>query len=301
MDNEVSYQKIRSYLLGQLTPEQVKDFEEKLASDSGLAEEVELHRNLIPALDRLKERALQANFQKWRKEFEEEKISSQIKRFHWYYVVIPVILLLTGLWFSLRNSTGLNKKNEVWPLDTLQPRNTLPLQKDPITIPEPATSVDDPATIAAIKSLSDEYLTININFQKNFEVLGENNDNGWKMQIMKADSEAESQNFQKALDLLKSLNNIPEAHALIYSRQAYLNFKLGNFETAISNYREYMKWDGDTDKTYWQEALYLLADYNDHQREFWEKLDYILELPDHKHYEDAKSLAAQLKSLGVRH
>ncbi|MBK8966951.1 MAG: hypothetical protein IPM36_09785 [Lewinellaceae bacterium] len=67
MRNEVSYQKIRAYLLGELTPEQVKDVEDLMTRDPEFAEEVEMHRKLLPALDRLNERGLHANFQKWSK------------------------------------------------------------------------------------------------------------------------------------------------------------------------------------------------------------------------------------------
>ena len=314
MYNEISYQKIRSYLLGQLSPEEVKEFEAKLAADAELAEEVETHRDLLPALDRLKERSLHANFQKWKLELEEEKKTPNETWFRWYYIVIAALFVLLGvLWVLLRNDPRLTKESEVSPLDTLQPTG-LPSQPDSNiaalegpteAVPSPSpeaeseaiTSSDNPTQIAAVKTLSYN-LIARVDLPKvPIGSRGQESADTWKTRVVQVDSLARLQNFQEALKLLNSTNNIPEAHR--YSRLAYLHSKLDNHILAISNYKEYMKWDGDREKTNWELALYYLAGYPDTKGEFWETVDLILKSPDHKHYADANKLVAELKSLGV--
>ena len=311
----MSYQKIRAYLLGELTPEQSKDFEAKLAADVELAEEVELHRNLLPALDRLKERNLHANFQKWKMELEGEKDPLQGTWFRWYYVAIAILLILLGaLWFFSRDNSDINKKSEASPVDTLQ-QEALPPQSDsivvlekptratPPTIPKSksntTTSLKDSIQIVAAKNLSEDFIA-SIDFPKvPLGIRGPNDGDVWEKLVSQADSAAKLQNFQEALKLLNSVRDTPEAEAHLLYRFAYLYSKLGDHNLAISNYEKYLSFDYDLEKTNWELALYYLASYPNNKKEFWGKMDSILMDPEHRHHANAEKLATELQSAGI--
>ena len=315
MYNEISYQEIRAYLLGQLTPEQVKDFEKKLKVDPELAKEVEIQRELLPALERLKERELQANFQEWKKELEDDNEPPRGSWFRWYYPVITLIIVIIGsLYFNWKNNNTptLTGESEIPPPDTTSIQVPPPnksdslIEKDPSIIPPKNNSKSPPKTntlskdslqIVAVRNLAED-LIASIDLPKVSKVRGGKEEDAWKTPTMEADTATKLKDYEKALEILNNTTpNIPKAH--LYSRLAFLYSKTKDYETAILSYKEYMKEDFDVTKTNWELALYYLASYPYYEKEFWETIDLILRLPNHPHYADAEKLVSELQEIGI--
>ncbi|MEZ4942167.1 MAG: hypothetical protein R3D58_14915 [Saprospiraceae bacterium] len=305
MRNEVPYQKIRAYLLGELTPDQVKDIEALIALDPEFAAEVEACRSLLPALDRLNERGLQANFQKWKAELGDEKKTVRNTRHRWLYIVVCLGIALLGLLYLVsREPAGALENNMEIPTDTPQQtpsaksNDSIRQSKPPPVTETPTkkqTTSQDKTHITArqlaLRQISDMIPPVVT------EVRGSKKESQWTITIQQVDTLAANQHYTEALNLLNNSSDLPKGHSLI--RQVYLQHNLNMHQAAIKTYRKYEETVGNPDEAEWGLALVYLAAYSTHKADFWKQIDAIEAMSGHAYQAETEKLVEKLKNAGI--
>ncbi len=89
MDEDLLHEKIEAYLLGQLPADEVEAFASRIAADAGLAKQVEIQRAALLGLERLAERSLHAQFNRWDKTLDAVQPGPKSQSF-WRWISAPI-------------------------------------------------------------------------------------------------------------------------------------------------------------------------------------------------------------------
>lgn len=326
MVDQPLHEKIEAYLLGQLPPGETADFKKEIESDSQLAEEVELHRLILPVSDRLAELDLHRDFARWRQEMETDPPESAPPakpRNRLPGLIALALLIGAGAFLLWRIMEGCveseraeRRRIEQALLNAQQENEQLKqekkqLQDDLSAALRPAAPVPKAAPppsggkqpIAAAPEpeyvqWADEGLMAYAD-----DMLGSFRTRGGtdKPLIEKAATSLRLGQYREAAAFLRA---VKPGDTSIYSRSlemlAYTQFKRKQYTEAVNTYNKYREHNKDTEKTDWDLCLFYLADYPRYKNELRVLLDSILNDPKHPKYREASALMVKMEAAGLK-
>ncbi len=283
MKNDDTFNKIESWLSGELPEAEARAFEAEMAADAALASEVERHRRGREALNRLAQQALQTDMVQWRESLNDlpeppadaPPIAGISNRFRW--ILGGLLLMLLGgivYWF--------------WPSENIRPDNppvqekTLPKTKTEIPVvikpsDEPANEIKNPKQTEdkrlpqlialAETNLSDFQGSIR---QQYGQTMGDDEEENPVFTAgVKAFKQDDLKTAKKDLLLvLKADPFFPSAREIL----AFIYFREKNYTKAVQCYESFASQSADPAKD-WRLLQFYLADYQNSRADFWKKLE----------------------------
>ena len=334
MTDQALHDKIESYLLGKMPPEEARTFETAIQNDPELAEEVELHRLILPVPDRLAEIDLRHDFARWRHEMEPDpppaQPSPQTRYFNIWSAVILLLLLAGafGIWQYYETQLAeerserirIEKELEAEKLrsenlekETRQLRNDiLEMQKPPVIVTPPSPAVIKPPPVAPppvpdtpkkepeyVALADEELIAYADNISETLRTRGARSEAKGEELADKADTAIVNKKYREALNLLTRISSGDPMYPKSREMLAYVYFKRRQYSKAVEAYRKYRTFDGNTDKTDWELCLFYLADYPRYKSEFQPLLQKILDDTKHPLRSKATALRQTLADKGI--
>jgi hypothetical protein len=321
MSDFEQYEKIELYLKKELSPDEMKAFENDIKNNPKLAEAVELHRLEWDAMEVLIEADLKKKMTEWHVPFEvtpsvfseknEEKSnlvntnSIPRNRLNWLMGIAASLTLLTVA--------------TVWYFNRPQP------QKPEITKIEPTQKIDTPSVFSPILEEKKEEKVVeksqkqdtkkveipNIIDDKNYlayayeayenegaptyedmQVRGASNENI----LDDAGKAYDKKDYKRAIDLLKNTPVSDENFAAL-EILAHAEFQSKNHKAALPVFQNLLKLSGkkSKEKSEWYLLLCYLSDYKNHQLDFKNLSESILAQKEHAYFEETKKLTSKMK------
>lgn len=329
MIDQALHEKIENYLLGKMTPEEAASFEADIENDPQLAEEVELHRLILPVPDRLAELDLRQDFTRWRDEMEPDpppaQPSPQTRYFNIWSAVILLLLLAGafGIWQYYETQLAeerserirIEKELEAEKLrsenlekETRQLRNDiLEMQKSPVIVTPPSPAVVKPPPVPDTLKKEPEYVALADeeliayadNISETLRTRGARSEAKGEELADKADTAIVNKKYRAALNLLTQISSDDPMYPKSREMLAYVYFKRRQYSKAVEAYRKYRTFDGNTDKTDWELCIFYLADYPRYKSEFQPLLQKILDDAKHPLQSKAGTLRQALADKGI--
>lgn len=333
MIDQTLHDKIEAYLLGGLSPQEARDFEADIQNDPELAEEVELHRLILPVPGRLAELELQADFARWRQEMDGDDPppesapppQPQTKYGKMWPAALALLLLAGAFWLWRHYETRLEQEralrqqmekalsDEKLRSENLE-RQVRQMQQDLLDLQKPAqtpvTRQAAPpagnqrvaAAPAAAPSAEPEWVELAgqelLAYADNMveSVRGRSIQTGASGEelVGKADSAIQKEKYRQATRLLNQVGAGDPMYPKALEMLAYVYFKRKQYQQAVGTYLKYREFDSDTDKTDWDLCLFYLADYRRYRTEFQALLKKIMNDPQHPRHDKAVSLRKEL-------
>lgn len=333
MIDQALHDKIEAYLLGDLPPAEADAFEKQIANNPELAEEVELHRLILPVPDRLAELDLQQDFARWQRELDaidpppKSPPPAPKPGYAKFWLAAPVLLLLAGafgLWqyyegriareraerqrleqaLEAEKRKSDTQEQEIRQLreDLLRLQQTAPGPAiKPATPPgrnQQAAAVQPPAP--EWTQLADQELIAYADVMlESLRGRGVRSDAGGEELVDKADTAILNKKYREATKLLTRVKADDPLYPKSLEMLAYVYFKRKLYAQAVDAYRKYRVFDGDTDKTDWDLCLFYLADYQRYRSEFQELLNKITGDAKHPRRDKALALRDALAEKGI--
>jgi tetratricopeptide (TPR) repeat protein len=328
MDNDVLFDKIEAYINNALSPAEKKAFEADIANDDDLATAVQMHRLEHDGMERILETDLRQKMKQWETEVPQppdEKVEQIFPKPRFRKrIVLAVLSLLTlfVVYFVLLKPAPKVEpiKNEPIKYDPTGKRLTpqvIDTGKTPIVSNESTPSVSKPEK-PIIKD-NNEQITKkdDVIVQNNTPQTTETTDTHYLALAEEVYEEPSSsairgsssanvlsdasdafydKNYQKAIDLLKSVPNTDAQYAksLVITGHAY--FKLKQYKKAIPAFQELIKIGKPySEDAEWYLILCYLADYSKNKSLVDLGLKAILSNALHPHYKQAEGLQGKLK------
>lgn len=331
------HDKIEAYLMGELPPEEAAAFEKQIGNDPELAEEVELHRLILPVPGRLAELELQADFARWRQEMDgddppPESLPGQPKTGYGklWPAALALLLLAGAFWLWRHYETRLEQEralrqqmekalsDERLRSENLE-RQVRQMQQDlldlqipaqtPVTrqAAPPAGNQPVAAAPAAAPSAEPEWVELAgqelLAYADNMveSVRGRSIQAGASGEelVGKADSAIQKEKYRQATRLLNQVGAGDPMYPKALEMLAYVYFKRKQYSQAVESYRRYREFDSDTDKTDWDLCLFYLADYRRYRTDFQALLNKIMNDAQHPRHDKAVSLRKELADKGI--
>lgn len=300
--------KIDAYLKGHLSKEETAAFEQDMAADTALAQQVARQRLHLEALDLLLEDDLRAKMKNWETEMDDKPVASN----NWKkggFLIITIAVLL-GLYFLFKPKNNidlpahLNKKDslilEKNNIDTLQikPNPTVPSQNEPSfpnksELPSPPKS-DAKKPIVKAQTLPNDLLETTNEDLALVLIDLENNTVRRDTQSNRLMSETyrllKQKDYSKALNVLKNVSNTEGVFL-----RAVTYFLNGQYTNALPVFENLVKNDGfsRTETAEYYAALCLLE--NGQKQEGAQRLTKIATDNGHQY---ANKAVLTLKRLG---
>lgn len=331
MVDQPLHEKIEAYLLGQLPPEEAAAFKKEMEGDPQLAEEVELHRLILPVSDRLAEMDLHNDFARWRQEMEAAPPASPSPaktRNRLPGLIALALLICAGaflLWQYMEGRVATERaerqraEQELQDARTenerLKQENNLlqdqlraaapspePAPQTPAPKnPAPKTVIKEPIAAASepeyLQWADEELIAYADDMLESFRTRSARGNLPGETLIAKADTAIQHRRYREAAALLRSVKPDDPMYPKSLEIRAFVHFKRRQYTDAVSTYQKYREYNRDTDKTDWDLCLFYLADYPRYKNELRALLNGILSDPRHPKYRDAVKLQERLKSL----
>lgn len=325
MVDQPLHEKIEAYLLGQLEPAEAAAFKREIENNPQLAEEVELHRLILPVSDRLEEIDLHEDFARWRKEMEVETepppaLPGRARNNRFLLLVALALVLCAGallLWRVTQDRTETEgaerRRTEQTPPATQQENNQRPNEPAEAVQPAapapktaPPTSGGKPPVAAApepeyVQWADEGLIAYADDMLGSFRARGGQGDLPGEALIEQADIAIQRRQYREAAALLRSVSPDDE---MWYSKSleflAFVCFKRRQYDEAVNTYKKYREYNRNTDKTDWDLCLFYLADYPQYKKELNALLDGILSDPKHPKYKAATQLKARMDAGGLQ-
>lgn len=336
MIDRALHDKIEAYLLGDLPAAEADAFEKQIANNPELAEEVELHRLILPVPDRLAELELQQDFARWQRELDaidpppKSPPPAAKPGYAKFWLVAPVLLLLAGAFGFWRHYEAQltqeraerqrleqaleaeKGKSDTQEQEIRQLReDLLRLQQStpgpavkPASPPggnQQAAATPPPAPDPEWTQLADQELIAYADVM--LESLRDRGvapgDAGGEL-VRKADAAIVNKQYRTAMNLLIRIEADDQTnYPKALEMLAYVYFKRKLYAQAVDAYRIYRTFDSDTDKTDWDLCLFYLADYQRYRSEFQELLNKITGDAKHPRRDKALALRDALAERGI--
>lgn len=309
MDDKILFDKIEAYLLGQLPKEERLAFEQELASNPELADEVKMHKLEHDLMEVLIADETKAQFKEWSKE-DEAIPAARGNKFpiKWAIFILAILAVLSicfNYWLTQKNHVSKNNQEELKtersadePLNEdsegetptikeLEPKlNTeKPVSSDPQDLPiaeNPQKANSSATLIAMAEDIYDHpriQLTLRNNSKQNYETIQQDFDAG---------------RFKAAITSLQNQPNL-EPRAEMMLGHAHLN--LNQFKEAEESFLQVLNGNDPalSDEIAGYYLLALMGQGKIDNSSFQTNLDSILNDPEHPNYELAVSIQKALK------
>lgn len=336
MIDQALHDKIEAYLLGDLPPADADAFEKQIANNPELAEEVELHRLILPVPDRLAELDLQQDFARWQRELDaidpppKSPPPAPKPGYAKFWLAAPVLLLLAGafgLWqyyegriareraerqrleqaLEAEKRKSDSREQEIRQLreDLLRLQQTTPPPTTKSATPagdnQPVAATQAPAPDPEWVELADQELIAYADEMiESLRGRGAASDKAGEELVRQADTAIVNKQYRKAMNLLIRIKADDQTnYPKALEMLAYVYFKRKQYPRAVDTYLKYREFDGDIDKTDWDLCLFYLADYQRYRSEFQELLNKITGDAKHPRRNKALALRDALAKKGV--
>lgn len=331
--DQALHEKIEAYLLGKLPPQEAAAFEADIQNDPQLAEEVELHRLILPVPDRLAELELHEDFARWRSEMEPDPPPEQLsaKRRRYFTVAMAILLLLLSagafwLWrhyeaqlahereerIRLEKELGtekLRRENAERENGQLREdiRNLQAPDKPVKTSPGGGEGNGNPVVVTPPPIPEPEYVEIADqeliayadDLLESVRTRGKGSDDKSEGLIVKASSSIADGKYRDAQRHLAQIRDKDKMYYTSLEMLAYVYFKRKQYTQAVNTYLQYRKFNNDTDKTDWDLCLFYLGDYQRYKSEFQSLLQKIINDDKHPKRDKALALRDTLANKGI--
>jgi tetratricopeptide (TPR) repeat protein len=322
MSDFEQYEKIELYLKKELSPDEMKAFENDIKNNPKLAEAVELHRLEWDAMEVLIEADLKKKMTEWHVPFEatpsvffekkEQKSnlvntnSTPRNRLNWLMGIAASLTLLTvaTVWYFNRPQP---QKPEI---STIEP--TQKIDTPSVFLPKTNEKTEDKIAVEKPpKQYNKKVETPNLEDDKNYlayayaayenegaptyedmQVRGGNNENA----LDEAGKVYDKKDYKRAIDLLKNTPATDENFsALEILGHAYFQSK--NHKAALPVFQNLLKLSGkkSKEKSEWYLLLCYLSDYKNHNNEYKLLSESILAQKEHAYFEVTKKLMSKMK------
>ena len=301
MEDFKLYEKIEAYLKGQLTPDEIKTFENEIAQDADLAERVEMHKFEWDAMEVIIENDLRGKMAEWQAEAppsvqETKKSPFSFLRggraMHGFYYALAaaasMTLLVAAAWWLWFKESPLVKidKMVIMPNDSIKKaEESKPLINPPPQYPMPKNDENPFVKKENNKNESKEppiplvddktYIALATNAYEKSDVFSyqdeqsSRGDNAADTILDIAGKAFDKKDYTKAIELLKNTPATDENFtALEVLAHAYFQSK--NYPAALPVFQNLQKLSGkkSQDKSEWYLLLCYLADYKKHKTAF---------------------------------
>jgi len=325
MIDQALHEKIEDYLLGKLSAQEAAAFEADIRNDPELAEEVELHRLILPVPDRLAELAFREKFARWRAESEPDPATPlrESAGARWWPAVVLLLLLAGafGLWWHYDTqlthereehrktkqaleverlkSQDLEQENRQLREDlqnALQSKSdTKPVKRPTDTVPggSPPVAVapqPDPEWVKMAEEPLYAYAEIMLDGVRDRGA-------GSQALIARADTAITNKKYREASALLARVPPEDSEYSTSLEMLAFVQFKRKQYAEAAKTFEKYYK--EYNKKADWSLCLYYLGDYPRHKAEFKALLGTIIATPGRPMHAKAVALKAEMARRGL--
>ncbi|MBL7816126.1 MAG: hypothetical protein JNL70_14000 [Saprospiraceae bacterium] len=318
------YEKIETYLKGQLTPEQHKAFEIEIANDHKLAELVDMHRFEWDAMEVIIEKDLRNQMAQWKKEgtpsVKEEKKSTlhvvgegtTIRRLYYTLVAAASVAVVAGAvwWLWFRNepkqniptppiavstdTTNKTKEQNPSPQYTVPPTEELVKKDTKKQAPLPPKVEEIDENIYRVYALEAYEKNETFTYEETRTSRGEQTENN-SLDI--AGKAFDKKDYSKAINLLKNTPATDENFVAL-EILAHSYFQTKNYKAALPIFQNLLILSGrkSREKSDWYLLLCYLANYKQHKTQFNSLTQNILSNKDHAFYNDVLELSQKVKN-----
>lgn len=306
MDNDLQFDRIERYLKGKMPADEARIFEEEMAADPDLSEQVELQRLELDSLDFMLEEDLRQKFSDWKTDAPPLPDPALSPRRRWWWMALLVALLgVTGIWLFRPAAPPppppvTPPAHPAPPVST--PEHPVAGQEDPASKPPPVPAPSGPDRQLMAIALNTHTRTFPASMQSKLRSGGTSNAapddalaNGIKAYA--------NSDFKKAVAELLTIQEQPDPQRYALAQKwlghAYLEQK--NFEKAADAFRALADKNAGTiaqDEPEWNLLLSLLPNRALHRREFDGLLEKMCDpAKEHRYLNDAVPLRTQLEQL----
>jgi len=330
MIDQALHEKIEAYLLGKMPPQEARAFKSDIQNDAELAEEVELHRLILPVPDRLAELDLRQDFAQWRQEMESSPPMPKRDTAKWWIAAVALLLLAGAFWLwqdaearFAREQAARQRAEQALEAEKLKSerreQENQQLRQDMLNLqqpnPTPATDSKTPPgggnSVVVVPSpppqeepeyvaLADQELIAYVdNFSETLRIRGTRSEAIGEELVDKADTAINKRQYRTATNLLTRVKPDDPMYSKSLEMLAYVYFKRKQYTQAVNTYLKYRKFDGNTDKTDWELCLFYLGDYPRYRSEFQKLLNSIIADEKHPKRDKAIALRNELAKKGI--
>jgi len=327
MIDQPLHEKIDAYLNGQLPAKEAAAFEADIQADPELAQTVDLHRVGLLATERLATLSMKDKFKRWRNEMEVEPPQSPPPttkvfpyRVGFFVLAAVLLLLLTGafwLWKDVEQKIEQERNSRKQTEQALLDANlrieelkaeTKRFQED---LQKNAPARNDNAVVSTTPTPQEQALValdlakkqLNPYVNEFDEVVraAKSNSPATQNRFSDANKAIKENRIEDAERMLEGIGPTDPLHTGALKMLAYVYVHRNKYKEAVAAYQAYLdkSKDSDMDKSDWNRAVFFLADYPNHKRNFQNLLDKMVKDSDHTYHGRAVSLQKQLREKGV--
>ncbi|MBL7826108.1 MAG: CDC27 family protein [Saprospiraceae bacterium] len=276
------HEKIETYLLGLMSREETAKFKEQIKNDPQLAEEVELHRLILPVPDRLAEIELHRDFKRWYEEIfpspTQRIISKAQKRLISIFIIMLLIIFCVFLIWNFMAAQRAQQKQLLSELEDIKLENQgikeelsrIQSKLDSVlqrSEPENEKKPKIPNNSEYVKLAEEGLMAYAEYMVESFRTRSVHSTLVGEKLIENADTAIQKGQFREAEWMLRSVSTNDRWHPKSLEILAFVQFKLQKYKEAIDTYEEYRKYNRDKDKTDWDLCLFYLGDFHNYKQQ----------------------------------
>ncbi len=251
MSNRLHTDKIEAFLTGQMSPEESRSFEQRLAQDEDLAIEVEMQRLEHDAMELMLETDLKSKIAKWKDNPPPNPFPEPLspppapptgtggwKR--WLPLLGAAVVVLGGVWFFTRpgDTPVVSPTPPVRaPFDPMKEQIPV-VSNDPTVVEQPATPKEDPKLPDAkelIPQKESAYLALALNeYETPSFDSGQRGNGAEKSVVEEAEAAFDGKQYAKTIELLSKPEAGNESQVRYLRGHAY--FKLKKYQKAAAEF-----------------------------------------------------------------